>query len=490
MPDMRREEDDLEVKSIEKKEKSIVEFIVEVNSEEFGAAMGTAVRKIKGKVSVPGFRKGKAPRAMIERMYGASIFHNDALDILLPDVFTFLVEQPNVKMIDVPKVTDIDIKEGDGGADITLEAPFWPEVAVGEYKGISAPKRIVEVSDIEIEQEIESIRLRNARYETVGRPAASGDITVIDYMGFIDGEKFEGGAANGHELELGSGAFIPGFEEKLEGMSAGDSRDIDLVFPENYAEQLAGKPVVFKVNMVEVRERQLPELDDEFAKDVSEFDTFGEFRADIKSKQEARRQTAADDAFEDALMDKIVDNIEIDLPDFMIEQQMDIQMRNFARQVQSYGMEPASYLKMMNTTPDVFRERMRGQSEKQVKIMLALQKIAELEGVEVSEEEIDSEYAGIVAQTGRDLEEIKKSADEDRITTDIKMRKAARVIIDSAVAKEPASEDFDSGENGGEGGENDGGAGQKKASDKSAAKKQPASRKKKPAGPDDESEGQ
>jgi len=438
-----REEDKLKIKSCEKKEKSVAELVIEVSAEEFNNAINDAYRKNRNRISVPGFRKGKAPRGIIERMYGTSVFHSDALEIIMPDVLNQAVTESDLKIISVPEATDFNINDDDGSVSITVTAYLLPEVKLGEYKGLSAYKPHVEVPDSEIDREIADIRMRNARIEKVDRPASNGDIAVIDYEGFIEGEPFEGGKAEGYELELGSITFIPGFEEKLHGMCAGEDRDLDLVFPESYAEHLAGKPVIFKVKMLEVKEKQLPDLDDEFAKDVSEFDTFNDYKADIRDKQTKAKQAEADAEFENTLMEKIAETTEAGIPDVMVEQQMDDSMRNFARQISSYGMDPSSYLKMMNTTPEAFRENMRESSEKQVKIMLALAKIAELEGIEVSDEDIENEYKEASAQYGMEIEKLKESVGEERIATDIKMRRAAKIVTDSAIAeaKKPAGEE-------------------------------------------------
>ena len=433
----------MNIKSCEKKEKSIAELVIEVSPEEFDAAVGEAYRKNRGRISVPGFRKGKAPRGIIERMYGAEVFYNDALDGMMPGVLDFAVTETDLKIISVPEVADIDIKKDKTGVEITLTASLLPEVVLGQYKGLSARKPDPDVPESEIDKEIAAIRQRNARIEKVDRPAVKGDVAVIDYEGFIEGEPFEGGKAEGYELELGSISFIPGFEDKLQGMSAGEQRDLDLVFPESYAEHLAGKPVVFKVNMLEVREKQLPDLDDEFARDVSEFDTFDEYRQDVKDKQLKAKQTEADSVFENALLAKIAETMEADVPDVMIEQQMDDAMQNFARQVTSIGMDPSSYLQMMNTTPEEFRERSRAPSEKQVKVMLALEKIAELEGIEVSDDEIEEDYKEAAAHYGMEIEKIKESVQEDTILNDIKMRKAVKVVTDNATVDNSQPEEPD-----------------------------------------------
>ena len=430
----------MNIKSSEKKENSLAEIIIEVGAEELESAIGKAYVKNRNRIAVPGFRKGKAPRKIIEKMYGESVFHSDALDALIPDALKALADGTDLKIVGYPQVTDADFAEGNKGVDITITATLYPEITLGEYKGLSAVKPAAEVADEEIDSEIAGMRLRNASIEKTDRPAINGDTAIIDFEGFLDGEPFENGSGNNFELKLGSNTFIPGFEEKMHGMSVGEERDLDLVFPDNYAGHLAGKAVVFKVKLLELKEEILPDLDDEFAKDVSEFDTLEEYRADIRDKLMKARESEADIAFENALMDKVVESFEADLPASMVEEQMDIGMNNFATQVSGYGMDPSSYLQMMNTTPDVFRENMRKSSEKQVKIMLALEKIAELENIEVSAEEIEKEYEEGAKRYSMEVDKLKESVSESMITRDIKIRLAARVVTENAIAEDPPEE--------------------------------------------------
>jgi len=423
----------LNIQSGEKKEKNMAEIVVEVSAEELDSAINEAFRKNRNRVAVPGFRKGKASRKIIERMYGASIFHSDALDILVPGVIRFAADESGLKIVSFPEVTDVDLPEDASSASITIVATLYPEVSLGEYKGLKAYKPAAEVADADIDNEVTSVRLRNARIEKVERPAENGDIAVIDFEGFIDDEPFDGGKGTDHELELGSGQFIPGFEEKLLGMATGEQRDIDLVFPEEYAEELAGKPVVFKVRLNELREKQLPELDDEFAKDVSEFDTIDDYRADIKERLLKGKQAESDAAFENALLDELVKITEADIPDEMVEEQMDNSMKNFTRQCAAYGMDPATYLQLMNTTPEAFRESSRVSSEKQVKAMLALVKVAELEGIEVSDEEIETEYKEAAVRYGMEVDKVKENVDRGSISTDVKLRLATKLLTENAI---------------------------------------------------------
>ena len=423
--------------SCEKKEKSTVEIVIAVDAEELNTAVDGAFRKNRNSISVPGFRRGKAPRKIIEKMYGASIFHGDAVEILAPQVISFAMKESEVKIVSFPQVKDVDFKDGAEGADFTILAAVYPEVTLGEYKGLSAVKPAAEVADSEIDSELAGMQLRNARIEKTERPAINGDTAVIDYEGFVDGEAFEGGKGENYELVLGSNSFIPGFEEKIHGMQTGEERDLDLVFPEQYAEKLAGKPVVFKVKLNELREKILPDLDDEFAKDVSEFDTLDEYKASIREKLLTAKEAEANARFENALMEKLILSFEADIPDAMIEDQLDNAMNNFSSQITAYGMEPSAYLKMMNTTPAAFRENMRGQSENQVKTSLALYKIAELEGIEVSEEDIENEYQDAAEKYGMEVEDLKDRMTSDDVSMDIKLRRAAKIVTDNAIAEEP-----------------------------------------------------
>jgi trigger factor len=430
----------LNVLKSEKKEKGIIDVLIEVSPEEYDAAAGKAFAKNKNRVSVPGFRKGKAPRRIIERMYGADVFLNDSLEIVYPDLVKFISDDSEYKIVSQPQITDIDSKEEGGGINVTLTFTVYPDVKLGEYKGVSVSKNSYDVPEIEIDNEIAAIRVKNARIESVERPAKDGDIAVIDFEGFLDGVSFDGGKGENHELELGSNSLIPGFEEKVAGMKIGEERDIDLVFPEQYAEDFAGKPVVFKVKLNEVKEKQLPDIDDEFAKDVSEFDTLAEYRADIRERLEKARKAEVDDAFESALMDKIVENLEVEVPDAMVEERMDQAMKNLSRQLSAYKMDPAQYFKMLGMTPESFRESSRLNSEKQIKTSIALEKIAELENIEISDEEIEKEYEDAAKELDRDLSELKESIDKENLVHDLKMRAALKLVLENAVPIEAKTE--------------------------------------------------
>jgi len=473
----------LNIKTIDKKEKGEAEIVVEANAEEFEAAVAKAFLKNRNRMSVPGFRKGKAPRRIIERMYGASIFHPDALEILYPDVLEIVEEELEHKIVGTPKLTDVDIKEDNEGAEISVSVTLYPEFTLGEYKGLSAVKQETEVPESAIDAEIAEGRLRNARIEKVERPAIEGDIAVFDFEGFIDGEPFDGGQADNYELELGSNSFIEGFEEKMLGMTPGEERELDLQFPEQYAEPLAGKPVLFKVKLHELKEKQLPDLDDEFAKDVSEFDTLKEYKESIRARLEKTKQEDSDSSFENALMDQLAESLEADIPDVMIDKQQELTTKNFLRQLSMYGIDLEKYLQMTSMTPAMFKESMRLKSEHQVKITLALEKIAELEGIEVSDDDLEEEYNETAERYGMELDKLKEALKEKDFILEVKLRRATKIVVDNAIAGKP-----DSGAGDPESGDETA-AGAKKAADKpkkAPAKKAAAKKPTEKTGPESE----
>jgi trigger factor len=424
------------VKSFEKKEKSTGELIVEVTAEEFDGAVNEAYRKNRNQIAVPGFRKGKAPRKIIENMYGASIFFDDALDILYPKAYGFGVEQEKLSTVGQPAVLDVDVGE-DKTVVVKYSVSLYPEVAMGEYLGVHAEKPEAVVTEEEIDSEITSVRQRNARIQTAERASKMGDTVVIDYEGFMEGIPFEGGKAEGTNLILGSDQFIPGFEEQLEGKAAGDEREIDLVFPNDYTDEFAGKPVKFRVKVVEVKESLLPELDDEFAKDVSEFDTLEEYKNSVQEKLAEKKTSDAERAYEDNIMTKVIENMECELPEIMIAEQIDTAISNFNYNLSRQGMDVDLYLKMMHVTMDTFRENMRPSAEKQLKIGLALEKIAELEKIEATEEEIEEGYQKMAERYGVEPEAAKDALNVEVIVREVKLRKASELVCDSAVAEKP-----------------------------------------------------
>ena len=341
---------------------------VEVEKEVFETGIQKAYLKNRKYIAVPGFRKGKAPRKMIENLYGAQVFHTDAVEEIFPDVYKEAVTDQGWKTVGQPSVTDMNVRE-DNSLELTIEVELYPEVELGQYKGVEAPKAAVAVTDEEVEAELDRKANEVARIVTVERPAQEGDTVVIDYKGLKDGVAFEGGTAEGYELRLGSHSFIPGFEEQLIGAAAGEEKSLNVTFPADYhAKELAGAPVVFEVKVHEVKETQVPAKDDELAKDVSEFDTLEELKADLRKQIETRKEEEASRAFESALMEKVAEAAKLELPEAMIEAEVDTELQNFDYQLRSQGMSLEQYSKMMGGDLSRFRASIRPSAEKQVRL--------------------------------------------------------------------------------------------------------------------------
>ena len=431
----------LNVTTCEKKDGKTAELAVVMTAEEFDKALNEAYRKNKNQIAVPGFRKGKAPRKIIEAMYGASVFHNDALDIILPSVCNYGISESELRTVGYPKILDVNFGD-DKSATVQYSVELYPEITVENYKSLSAVKPAISVEESNIDSEVAAVQLRNARIQTAERPAINGDTTVIDFEGFIDGSPFEGGKGEDYELVLGSNSFIPGFEAKINGMTVGEERDLDLEFPNDYHQkELAGKSVVFKVKLKEVKEKILPELDDEFAKDVSEFDTMAEYRQSIREKLTATRTEESEKAFEDAVLAKLGDSVECDVPEAMIEEFVDNQMEGLKRQLAQYGMEIDMYLNMMGTNAEGFRSNMRPNAVNQIKISLALEKIAEMEKLEPTEEELETYYSDMAAKYGVEVSVAKESIPTESVKHELNMHAAAKLVCNSATAEEPATEE-------------------------------------------------
>ncbi len=432
----------MNVKSCEKKEKSTCGLVVEITPEEFDAAIEQVYRRNRSKISVPGFRKGKAPRKIVENMYGKGVFYEDALENMLPAVVAFANNESGLKTVGNPSVDDVDIAD-DKTVTITYTIGVYPEITIGEYKGIHAVKPVVEVTESDIDTEVEKERYKNARMETItDRPVIGGDTVNLDYRGTIDGVAFDGGTAENYELKIGSNSFIPGFEEKMQGMFTGEERDLELTFPADYhAAELAGKDVIFHVKVNEIKSQVLPEVDDEFVKDVSEFDTVAEYRESLKKDLTMNKEASAQTTFENNVMDKLVESVEGEIPDALIDQYIDNQINNMSASLSQYGMSFEQYLQMMGANAEGFRANMRPNAEKNAKSMLALEKIVELEGIELTPEEIEEGYKELAESYGMELEDIKKQITEDMVSEDLKMRKANRLVMDAAVAEDPAPEE-------------------------------------------------
>ena len=437
----------MNVKSCEKKEKNNAELVVEITAEEFDTALNEVYKKNKSQISVPGFRKGKAPRKIVENVYGATIFYEDAMESLLPTACAYAVRENELNSVGYPNVKDVHVND-DKSVTVTFETALYPEVTLGEYKGLSAVKKTVEVTDMDVDGEIEKVRLRNARIENVDRPAINGDTAIIDYDGYLNGVAFDGGHGENYELKLGSNTFIPGFEAKIQGMKVGEERDLDLTFPEKYhSEELAGKDVVFHVKLNELKSQVLPVADDEFAKDVSEFDTLAEYKDHIREDLKIQKEAQAQSEFENALLAKAVENMQADIPDALIDEYVEGGVENFSAQLGQYGMNIEAYLGMTGSSLDKFRESIRPQAEQQAKLTLVLEKVAEVEGVEASDEEIDAEYADVAAQYGMELEDAKEQITKEYVVRRVKLNKAQKIIADSGIAEEAPAEEPAAAEN-------------------------------------------
>ena len=426
----------MSVKSCEKVEKSQVALTIEVGAAEFEAAIEKAYQKMRKKVNVPGFRPGKAPRKIIEGMYGAEVFFEEAINIAFPEAYEAAVKEQELQVVGYPTVEMVGdcTKEG-----FTFKAttPVYPEVTLGEYKGLSAPKDEVKVTAADVDERLKQLSDRNTRLVSVEREAKEGDTAVIDFEGFLNGEPFDGGKGENHSLELGSHSFVPGFEEQVIGMKAGDEKDIDITFPEDYHADLAGKAVVFKVKVHEVKEKEVPEMDDEFAKDVSEFDTLKELKADLKKKITEERQKDADRAFEDALMEQVAANITADVPDAMIETQARQFLDNFKMQIAQSGIPYDQYMKMTGMDEAQLLTDAKEPAERQVRMDLAVAAIIKAENLDATDEEVEAEFKRLAEQYGMELDMVKKYLQADQVKDQLISQKAVAVVVDSATATKP-----------------------------------------------------
>ena len=432
----------MKLTNVEKKEKNQVALSIVVEADVFEAACEKSYRKNVGSINIQGFRKGKAPRKMIEKLYGPEIFYDDAMNECIPDAYEAAVKEAGLKVVSQPSITEVDVKDGE--FLFTAVVFVKPEVVVKDYKGIEAEKDDVTVSAEEVEAELTRMQDRNARQVSVERESKKGDIVNLDFEGFVDGVAFEGGKGEKFDLELGSGMFIPGFEEQLEGKNVGDECDVNVTFPEEYNEKsLAGKPAVFKCKINEIKENQKPELDDEFAKDVSEFDTIAELKADLEKNLQERKNDSAQTSFQERVMDKVIETMEAEIPDAMVETQLDRVADDFSYRLAMQGMEFESYLKMTGMTMEQFRSVFAPQALRQVKIRLALEKIAELEGMDITEEDLNAEFDKLAENNKMDIEKVKELLAAEDLKGDMLCQKANDFILANAVAvakKEAAAE--------------------------------------------------
>ena len=426
----------MSVKSCEKLEKSMVALTVEVSAEEFEAAVEKAYRKQRGSIRVPGFRPGKAPRKMIENMYGSGVFYEEAVNEALPDAYTAAVKEQELEVVGYPEVELLSV--GKEGFSFKATVAVYPEVTLGQYKGVEAPRAEVNVTGEDVDARLKEMAERDSRMVSVeDRPVENGDIVNIDFEGFLNGEPFDGGKSDSFDLEIGSGQFVPGFEDQVAGMSISEEKDIDITFPEDYHADLAGKTVVFHVKVNAIKVKELPALDDEFAKDVSEFDTLDELKKDVREKMLAEREEAAKRAFEDAAMSKVAAGIQADIPDAMIEEQAKRFVDNFRMQLQSQGVPYEEYMKMTGMEEEKLLADARVPAEGQVRMDLAIAAIVKAEGLEASDEDVEAEYNKMAAQYGMDVENVKKYLDDAVIKEQIVRAKAVELVAAAAVPVKP-----------------------------------------------------
>ena len=452
----------MNVKSVEKLEKSQVAVTVEVTAEEFEAAVQKAYLKMRNKISVPGFRPGKAPRKMIEKLYGEGVFYSDAVDAALPDAYTQAIGSSGLDVVGYPEVEIVDDQIGKDGFTFKATVAVYPEVELGQYKGVSAVKEEVKVTADDVKERLNQMAEREARLVSVDRKVKKGDTAVIDFEGFDNGVAFEGGKGENHELEIGSGSFVPG-------MKAGEEKDIDITFPENYTKDLAGKQVVFHVKVNEVKEKQTPALDDEFAKDVSEFETLKELKDDTKAKITAEREQSAKIAFENALLEKVAGDIKADIPEVMIEEQCRRFLDEFKQRLQAQGIPYDQYCKMTGMDEAKFMEDGREPAVRQVKMDLAIAAIIKAENLDVTDEEIEEKYKSMAEQYGMELDMLKKYLDAPTVRNQLLNEKAIAVVVDSAKAEKPSKAEKTEGEE------------EKKPAKKTAKKAAEGEEEKKPA---------
>ncbi len=437
----------MSLKKVTSPEKNISVLELHIDKAAFDDAVMKSYKKNVGKMNVPGFRKGKAPKSIIEKMYGAAVFYDDALEMLLPSMYASAVEEAKLEVVSRPEIDIVSID--DGGVELTAKVYTKPVAVVNQYRGLEAAKDTVRVTKAEIEEEIELVRKRNGRQITLeDQPAADGDETVIDFEGFLDGVAFEGGKGEKFPLKLGSGSFIPGFEEQLVGHKAGESFEINVTFPEDYgAKELASKETVFKITIHEVKRTELPEVDDEFVKDVSEFNTLDEYKADVKAKITERKQKTAERNFEEALIDELLAHTDVDIPAPMIDNEVDAQVRDYEYRLQMQGGSLDMYFQYTGMNMEKLRESFRPGAERQIRTRLALEAIVKAENIEATAEELEEEYKKIASGYNVELEKVKESIPAAGITEDVVMRKAVELIKANAVkpAKKESKKDTTKG---------------------------------------------
>ncbi len=425
------------LKSCNKVDTNTYELEVTVDAEVFTDATKKAYLKQRKSIQIPGFRKGKASQGMIEKVYGEGVFYEDALELVFPDAVQAAVNEAELHIVDQPFDLDVPVMSKAEGVEMKMKVTTYPEVTLGEYKGLEAEYGEEEATDEDIDNEIKALQERNSRLITVEDAVAEmGDTAEIDFEGFVDGEAFEGGKGENFPLELGSGQFIPGFEEQVAGHKVDDEFDVNVTFPEEYAEELAGKDAVFKCKIHEIKRKELPEVDDDFVKDVDdEAETVEQLREKLSKQITERKAESAKRDFENALIDQVVDNMEAEIPQCMFDQKADDLVQDYAYRLQMQGLDLNTYLQYLGQTIDQFKAQFADGAQKQVKISLALEAIVKAEGIEATDEELDAEIAKLAEQYGMEADQIKAAVPADQIKTDIVNNKAVDLIVASAVKK-------------------------------------------------------
>ena len=425
----------------EQVEKNTVKLTIEIDKETFEKAIEKSYKKNVKQITLPGFRKGKAPRKLIEKYYGEGVFYEDAVNFVCPEAYEFAVKESGIEPVDRPEI-DIDDIGNDKALVLTATVTVKPEVTLGEYKGVKCEKIVYETKDEDIEAEIKNVQEQNARLVAVeDRKVEKGDITVIDFEGFTDGVAFEGGKGTNHTLEIGSGQFIPGFEDQLIGAEIGVETEVNVTFPEEYhSEALKGKPAVFKVTVKEIKVKELPELDDDFAKDVSEFETLEEYKNSIKERLDKSNEARTKAEFENKLVEAVSEASEADIPQCMIDNRIEDMIKEFGYRLSSQGLNMEQYMQITGTTVDSFKEQFKDQATAQVKSNLVLEKIAKVENIEVTDEDLEAELAQMAEMYGMELDKVKTLVgdnEKESMKEDIKLKKAVAIIAENAKAEKP-----------------------------------------------------
>lgn len=424
---------------VEKLEKSMAKLTIEVSAEQFDTALEQAYQKSKGKIAIPGFRKGKAPRAMIEKMYGAGVFYEDAANIVIPDAYESAAKESELEIVAQPEIDVVQIEKGKDFI-FTATVAIKPEVTLGEYKGIEVEKKTAEVTEEEVTAEIDKARESNSRMITIDeRATQEGDTVIIDFDGYVDGEQFEGGYAEDYSLVLGSHTFIDGFEDQLTGKNAGDDVEVNVTFPEDYqAEELQGKPALFKVKIKEIKVKELPELDDEFAQDVSDFDTLDEYKADVEKKLLESKEAALAREKEDDIINQIIENATMEIPEQMVDSQCRQMMQEFAQRIQSQGLSVEQYMQFTGMTPQKMQEELQPQALKRIQSRLVLEAVVAAENIEASEEEVNQELENMASTYQMELDKLKELVGEEeqkQIALDLAVQKAVTLVVEASVEK-------------------------------------------------------